>query len=159
MIDHGLTVASEHGIARSPEWSKVQKEKLAQTPFCAACGSEVTNVGLQAHHIFPFHYCIALGRPDLELNLNNLIVLCETEKDKPSENHHLLIGHFGDFKEGNLNVEEDAKKTYFNMKLQEIKESIQWQSDVKTKKLKALELMTDGDKKELRSEMDRKFPL
>jgi hypothetical protein len=36
------------------------------------------------HHIFPFHYCIALGRPDLELDDRNLITLCEDEQGKRS---------------------------------------------------------------------------
>ena len=56
------------------------------------------------HHIFPFHYCIALGRPDLELDDRNLITLCEDEAGKPGQNHHLLVGHLDDFESSNLAV-------------------------------------------------------
>ncbi len=43
-------------------------------------------------NIFPFHYCIALGRPDLELGQRNLITLCEDEAGHPADNHHYEAG-------------------------------------------------------------------
>jgi hypothetical protein len=63
---------------------------------CACCGSTKK---LNVHHKKPFHLF-----PELELDLNNLITLC---MDKEC---HLKIGHGGDFKDYNPNVEEDCKK-------------------------------------------------
>ena len=47
----------------------------------------VRNLGpVQVQHIFPFHYCVALGRPDLELDERNLITLCGKSHDGIGEN-------------------------------------------------------------------------
>jgi hypothetical protein len=54
---------------RSPEWPRVERLHLQRQPRCMCCKPGAnTRAGLQVHHIFPFHYCIALGRPDLELD-------------------------------------------------------------------------------------------
>ncbi|MBS2033219.1 MAG: hypothetical protein JST54_35425, partial [Deltaproteobacteria bacterium] len=82
------------GVARSSRWPRIEKLHLSLQPKCACCGDKMDpHAGMQVHHIFPFHYCIALGRPDLELDLRNLITLCENEPGQPGENHHLLVGH------------------------------------------------------------------
>jgi hypothetical protein len=60
------------------------------------------------HHIFPVHYCRALGRPDLELDERNLVTLCESEPGRPGFNHHLLVGHLGDFEAANPSSRADA---------------------------------------------------
>src|ERR1700677_3043433 len=87
--DHGAAESARTGQSpRSPEWSKVEKAHLAKNPHCACCATGTNlSAGLQVHHKFPFHYCIALGRPDLELDDRNLITLCENEAGKPGENH------------------------------------------------------------------------
>ena len=84
-----------HGEKRSKEWSKVRKKHLEKEPFCAACGGENK---LQVHHCEPFHLY-----PELELDPNNLITLCEN-KNKD----HLKVGHLGNFKNYNPNVKHDA---------------------------------------------------
>jgi len=108
-VDHGAEVAAEHRIARSPHWPAVEKAVLAASPKCIACDD---TVALQLHHRHPFHFVVAVGRGDLELDPRNLVALCETEENKPEENHHLLIGHAGDFKKENPFVVEDAKALY-----------------------------------------------
>lgn len=84
-------------IARSSEWRKVRKEWLKNNPRCAACGA---TKGVQVHHISPFH-----DHPELELKPKNFITLCEI---LGGPEHHLQIGHGGDFKARNPYVVSDA---------------------------------------------------
>ena len=84
--------APSFGAARSPKWSEVRNNFIAQNPTCAVCG---TKKGCEAHHRKPFHL-----HPELELDENNLITLCPR--------CHLLIGHLGSFKSYNVNVAEDS---------------------------------------------------
>lgn len=83
---------------RSSHWAALRKKIIAAHPYCAYCGSKQN---LQAHHIRPFHL-----HPELELDPKNVIVLCET----PGTDHHLHIGHAGNFKSENPNVVEDCAK-------------------------------------------------
>lgn len=158
-IDHGSIEASRHGVARSDRWPHVEKAHLAAHPTCACChpGTNV-GAGLQVHHIFPFHYAIALGRPDLELDDRNLITLCETEAGKPGPNHHLLIGHLDDFKSSNLTVVLDATQTYLGMTGEAIRVDHRWLA-AKAAKLKPLDEMTDEDKANFVAAMNARFPL
>jgi 5-methylcytosine-specific restriction enzyme A len=84
---------------RSSKWPALRKAFLSANPTCAACGH---TSDLEVHHILPYH-----ENPELELDPNNLITLC----DRPGpDNHHLTVGHLGDFKSKNPNVREDAAK-------------------------------------------------
>lgn len=159
MSQHGTDEAARHGIARSSEWPRVEKEHLARQPHCEACAPG-SNIGaaVQVHHQFPFHYCIALGRPDLELDDRNLITLCETEAGKPGENHHLLIGHLDDFKSADLSVLLDATQTFHGMAGEAIKADHRWLAE-KAAKLKPLDQMTDEDKANFTAAMNARFPL
>lgn len=78
---------------RSPKWSKVRKEHLNKFSVCAACGR---NTKLEVHHKIPVHL-----NPDLELDPNNLITLC----DDPC---HLVFGHLFNYKSYNKSVENDC---------------------------------------------------
>ena len=90
---------------RSSKWPKIRKSFLKINNFCAACGCTEY---LEVHHIEPFH-----EKPELELDFQNLITLC----DKPGkENCHLEIGHLGNFKNKNKNVRDDAEKLLKNSK-------------------------------------------
>ena len=80
---------------RSPQWPRVEKVVLIQRPACEACGGIVRR---QVHHKKPFHLY-----PELELDTNNLIVLCMGPKEC-----HIRIGHGDDFKAFNPNVVRDA---------------------------------------------------
>lgn len=105
----GTAAAEEHGIRRSPHWPTVEKHFLAANPRCIACNDEqhaariaqnplLPTRGLQVHHAaMPFHFCILLGRPDLELDPRNLVVLCEDEKGVKTCDHHISVGHALDF--------------------------------------------------------------
>ncbi len=81
---------------RSPHWHSVEKAHLKLEPACAACGN---TSHAQVHHKKPFHLY-----PELELDPDNLITLCE----QPGTNHHLHVGHNGDWHKFNVHVEADA---------------------------------------------------
>jgi len=157
--DHGQEEAARTGThPRSPEWPHVEKAHLEKQPHCACClpGTNV-HAGVQVHHKFPFHYCIALGRPDLELDDRNLITLCEDEEDKPGQNHHLLIGHLDSFASSNLDVEHDAMHVFHGMAAEQIKADPEWQKRV-VARLKPLDEMSAGERTEFRKRMDETFP-
>lgn len=82
---------------RSPQWSGVRAQHLAQYPACAGCGRDTF---LEVHHIQPFHLF-----PDLELSPENLITLCE----RPGHDCHFHFGHFLDWYKYNPNVVADAQ--------------------------------------------------
>ena len=145
----GTLEAKRHGIKRSDKWPKVEKAHLQKQPACLVCGSKVN---LQVHHIFPFHYAIALGRPDLELDDRNLITLCEVA----GKDHHLLVGHLDNFKSSNLNVLEDVKK-YKNLSQITIENNVQWSKE-ESGRLKPLNEMTAKDKQAFKTLMNKTFP-
>jgi hypothetical protein len=149
----GTTIALESGIQRSPDWPRIQKEHLRKFPFCACCGKPDKGE-MQVHHKFPFHYCIALGRPDLELDERNLVTLCE---DGGSPNHHILIGHLGNFESYNPNVDKDIK-AYAGWTQTAIKADAKWQAE-KDKRPPFLPKMTEAQKTALRKKMDKTFPI
>ena len=87
---------------RSPKWPSLQRKHLKLYPKCEACE---TTLGLNVHHVKPFHLY-----PDLELDPKNLITLCR--------DHHFSIGHDPDgpwapakpsWTKENPNVRSDAK--------------------------------------------------
>lgn len=84
---------------RSNKWPEVRKAHLAAHPTCEVCGGTEK---LEVHHKQPFHL-----HPDLELDSNNLITLCEVNKGGCC--HHLHFGHLGNYKNVNPNVVEDVR--------------------------------------------------
>lgn len=86
-------------VKRSGKWPTVRKQHLQNNPTCAVCGGTEK---VEVHHIHPFHL-----HPELELDQNNLISLCEDNKD--GFDCHLGFGHLGNFKSFNVDVVEDAK--------------------------------------------------
>lgn len=86
---------------RSPKWAKVRAAFLSTHKSCAACGSTKT---LEVHHITPFS-----NKPELELDPNNLIVLCESATDGVI--CHLYHGHSGSYQSYNPHVVEDAARS------------------------------------------------
>ena len=89
-------------VKRSDHWTAVRAAHLKIQPICAVCGG---NAKLEVHHKSPFHL-----HPELELDPNNLITLCES--DKGGLNCHLAIGHLGNFKSFNPDVSDDAPMWY-----------------------------------------------
>lgn len=166
-VDHGLEAAraayaksggSGEEPARSPEWDRVKNEHLQKEPQCVCCGADwKPGTPVQVHHIFPFHYCIALGRPDLELDERNLVTLCEDDAGGKGQNHHLLVGHLDDFEAANPASRTDARTKYFEMLAAKIKADPTWTAEV-TARLPVLPKMTTDQKTALRREMDQRLP-
>src|SRR6185312_2603434 len=157
--DHGAAAAAEHGLARSPHWPHVEKAFRKAHPHCVACAPDASDHAVQVHHRAPFHYVVSLGRPDLELDPRNLVSLCETEEGKPAEDHHLLIGHLGNFRAGNLEVLEDAATTFHGMTSEAIRSDPRWLDKEKNGRIKPLDEMTDDEKAAFRVMLDVRFPL
>ena len=82
-------------FTRSNKWPGVRKKFLEKHADCACCSSKKS---LEVHHKKPFH-----GNPELELDENNLITLCDG-----SMRCHLLVGHLGDWKSWNTEAQVDA---------------------------------------------------
>lgn len=154
--DRGALEAARHGAARSPHWHTVEREFLAANPTCLACGG----TPVQAHHRAPFHYLIdpLINRPDLELDARNLVSLCEDEEGRPAQDHHLLIGHLGNFREGNLLVREDAEGRYHGMTADAIRADAAWGAEERDGRLKPLDRMTDDEKRAFRARLDAELP-
>lgn len=91
---------------RSSKWPKVRAKHLEENPVCAACGATTK---LEVHHKVPFH-----DNPELELDPNNFITLCESTSDGII--CHLCVGHKGDYKDYNPNVEQDAARILVMLK-------------------------------------------
>jgi hypothetical protein len=162
--DRGASVAAVHGIERSHHWDEVVREHLSREPSCVCCsvghGSIKTQPahGVQVHHIFPFHYCIALGRHDLELDERNLITLCGSRIGAArGQNHHLWVGHLDDFQTSNLSVARDARTTFNGMQAAEFSADARWLRRVRSR-LVALELKSDDEKELLLRLMNRRMP-
>jgi hypothetical protein len=92
--DLGTSIALKYGLKRSSLWPGVQRAFLAKNGQCAVCPGNTT---IQIHHVMPFHFCHLVYRGDLELDQRNFIPLCE----ESGNNHHLLLGHLGDFESYN----------------------------------------------------------
>ena len=92
-----LEEGKEPSHKRSPRWGKVRKEHLKNNPTCALCGGMRK---LEVHHIKPFHV-----HPELELDPDNLLTLCEDKGD--GVYCHLFFGHLGSYKSINVTVRED----------------------------------------------------
>jgi 5-methylcytosine-specific restriction endonuclease McrA len=116
--DHGLHIARQHGHERSFQWRRVQKEHLLREPRCVVCGYKGKK--LQVHHIEPFHL-----HPHLELDPHNLITLCEAR----GRDHHLLLGHLGEWQSYNEHIRQDVKRFHRKTAAQ-IRADAVWQKKV-----------------------------
>jgi len=93
------------GQKRSSKWPTVRKHHLEAHPTCAVCGGDEV---IEVHHIKPYH-----KNPELELDPNNLITLCESKSFGIV--CHRAVGHLGYYKKTNINVVEDS--AYWNKRL------------------------------------------
>lgn len=94
-----VTGKGKKGRRRSSRWRSVRRAHLKRHPRCAVCEG---NKKIEVHHKVPFHV-----RPDLELVPSNLMTLCE--RKKYGINCHQLIGHLGNYRRRNDEVEADAR--------------------------------------------------
>ena len=104
------------GKDRSADWFQVRRGHLKRQPDCQVCGGRKK---LEVHHIIPFWVA-----PELELEPDNLITLCDGRKYARC---HYLFGHFGDYKKWNENVKQDA--SYFMKRIKEKRE--EWPDSIK----------------------------
>ena len=154
MTDNGALVAVQHGLTRSPHWPTVEHHFLTANPCCAASG---LTKGVQAHHIAPFHFCILVGRPDLELYFPNLVPLSESEKGLSEVNYHLLLGHAGDFQSSNMDVLK-AVMTFKGATTDQIMTSSIWQA-MKLSRCQPWAQWTNQQKTDFRVLLDTLYPL
>ena len=143
-------------IERSAKWPAVEKAHIAAHPQCLCC--VFPGAPVQVHHIIPVHFARALGRPDLELDPRNLVTLCEAEEGKPAEDHHLLVGHLGDFHQANLQVLDDVE-TFKGDTGTEIRGDNRWNDRVRMDRVHDVTDLSDLEQEQLRQIMDTRFPL
>lgn len=87
------------GTRRSAHWPKIRAAHLLKEPRCQVCGGSQT---LEVHHVMPFD-----KSPELELDPENLITLCESGKGGLV--CHLAVGHLGNYRSYNPQVRLDSK--------------------------------------------------
>jgi len=93
-----MTGKAPKGAKRSPKWRKVRAKFIKENPHCVVCGSKKK---VEVHHKIPFHIA-----PYLEIKEDNLMSLCENKKY--GINCHLLIGHLGNYRRINVDIETDV---------------------------------------------------
>jgi len=142
-------ISAKLKLERSPKWDEVEKAFRAKNPKCVACGE---NQQLNVHHMYPFHYVVLCGRPDLELDPRNLLTLC-TREDRE---HHLLLGHLDDYESYNPAVEKFVQ-TYQSESTTQIRGDSNWQA-ARDGKPKHVEQMSQQDKDDFKKMLDGKFP-
>ena len=150
--DHGACIAKDHGMERSPRWPAVERAHLAKHPVCAACLRGGANVDV--HHILPFRVCIALGRPDLELDERNVITLCAESDERGAGNHHLLLGHLDDWSSMNVEVAAQAARRFHGFDAEKLRACEAWQDLVARRLFDAA-----SEEARLRRFADARFPL
>lgn len=85
-----------YGARRSSAWPRIRKEYLSNHSSCECCGGTEQ---LEVHHKKPVRLF-----PELELDYNNLVTLCEKRRC------HLTMGHLHSYQSYNPDVEIDVAK-------------------------------------------------
>ena len=151
ITDPGIIAAGE--IPRSSQWPAVEQAHLQAQPACVACGQGQPGQGLQVHHMLPFHFCVKLGRPELELDERNLMTLC----DETINNHHLLLGHLGNFQSYNPNVKADVAGPLGKLGDDQIDADPSWQAEMRQRP-PFLDHMTEQQIADFKALMDTWYP-
>ena len=109
LTDHGAIVAARYCVAaaRSGHTSNASTSRSSRSASRAASRRRV-----EVHHIFPFHICVVVDRPDLELDERNLVTLCGQSHDRGVGDRHLLLGHFDDWESMNVWVRRKASTRF-----------------------------------------------
>ena len=155
MSDAGDRIAARYGIARSAGWSSIERAHLARHPGCIGCRRPGARV--EVHHVFPFHFCLSLGRPDLELDERNLVTLCGESDGQGAGNHHLLLGHFDDYESMNLHVRSEALERFHGMTAVQLRANAEW-AKLAARRPPHLAAMSDADLHALRRLMNELMP-
>ena len=136
-------------MERSHHWPAVERAHLRLSPVCLVCGC---TAHLNVHHWYPFHFVVAVGRPDLELDHRNLFTLCSD----PAKQHHLLVGHLDEFGSFTRDLHRWIAVCK-SLTSREIRLRSDWRAAVRTRP-KALEYWGAPDRTALRAELDHLFP-
>ncbi len=156
MNERGTLIAERYGVTRSAEWPEVVRAHLTRKPACVACRHPGARV--EVHHVFPFHFCVRLGRPDLEVDERNLVTLCAESDARGAGNHHLLLGHFDDYESMNLHVRSEASHAFHAMSAVELRASEAWRRAAEHRPLH-LAAMSHDDRATLQALMHELMPL
>ncbi len=151
----GILIESEYDFERSVEWKNLAKAHLQTHPFCLACGCKSVSGYLSVHHKYPYQLCNAVGRADLVFDERNLITLCD---GRGSEEHHLLLGHLGDWASFNPEAITDATTTFFQKKSAFIRSNELWITKSKNKP-NCLEKMSEMEINALKIKLDLVYPI
>ena len=88
-------------VFRSKGWSTLRDDFLAENGKCFICGSRSN---LEVHHIKDVS-----NFPELELDENNLMTLCDGSDRFEGLSCHRIFGHFGCWRRTNYQLPEVAK--------------------------------------------------
>ena len=152
------TSFGKRGTLRSPHWPSVEHfVRHILHPICQICG----NAQVQVHHIHPFEDCRDAGRPELELCLENLCSLSETEATgttaaRPVPNCHLIVGHLGNFKSYNPQL-ASMLVAWKGLPIEAIQRRAEWQEMSKGRPVE-YHAMASSDQKAFRDLLDRDLP-
>ena len=150
----GILTESEDEFRKSDVWKNVSETHLKTHPFCLACGCRLLAGQLIVHHKYPYQLCNAVGRADLVYDDRNLITLCD---GIGSEEHHLLLGHLGDWSSYNPEAITDATTTFFQKKSAYIRSNELWLSK-RNNKPSSLEEMNETEMNTLKIKLDLVYP-
>lgn len=151
-------MTGKRGTLRSPHWPSVEHfVRHILHPICQICG----NAQVQVHHIHPFEDCRDAGRPELELCLENLCSLSETEATgttaaRPVPNCHLQVGHVGNFKSYNAKLGA-MLVAWKGLSIEAIQAREDWQELAKNRPVE-YHAMTGADQLAFRETLDRDLP-
>jgi hypothetical protein len=141
--------------ARSSRWASTRRAFLRTHPRCAACADAAVPdpSTLNVHHVVPFHLVIAVGRPDLELDFRNLLTLCEG-----GEEHHLVVGHLGDWDSYNVHVVADAARPDCHGHTRRDIEALAWWITARANRPRLGSNPSTADRAQLRAWLDATYP-
>jgi len=100
------------------------------------------------HHIYPFHICRALDRPDLEYDHRNLVTLCK--------DHHWVLGHFTEWDCYNPYVKHLALR-FFARPIKDVLNDPEWYRFRDERRLD-IRFLSPEKIEELRTRLQEKFP-
>lgn len=162
LFDHGADEAARHGVGgRSEHWRAALQIHYSHEAACLVTGGEDQREG---HHEIPYHLCVLLGRPELELWVGyedggvwrpgNVVTL----SNAPEFRIHEYYGHAGDWRSGNLDARADAAARRFGGTAAEIAANPAYMRMAATR-LAPWDKMAPQAKVDLRALMDRRFPI
>lgn len=101
--DHGPVLEQvRYETPRGSCWKPTRADWIEKHPRCAFANCRSSGP-FEVHHVLPF-----AEFPAHECDTGNLITLC-----RGGPNHHLWVGHQGNFRESNPNVRDDCRRGTF----------------------------------------------